>query len=92
MSIETEIDPFFQSTDFAQSVTVAGTGLLAIFDHAFIEDLAIEGEAPILHCKSADLPGNLAHGDAVTVATASYTIVGIQPDGTGVTILILEEA
>ena len=90
MPFTEDLDVFFQTSDFATTVTVKSTQLSAIFDHDYAEEFETEGEFPMLVCKTADLPNDLAHGDSVTIGSSTYKVVGIQSDGTGVTTLVLE--
>ena len=39
----------------------------------------------------ADLPYGAASGDAITIDGTAYTVRVIQPEGTGVTTLVLEK-
>ena len=62
----------------------------------------VEGFQPIAFCKSTDIP-NIAHGDSIVApayknldgttikAGATYKVINVQPDNTGVTQLFLEE-
>jgi hypothetical protein len=45
---------------------------------------------PVFVCNEADV-SSIAHGDALTIKTVSYKVAGVQPDGTGLTSLILEK-
>lgn len=83
------IDEFLSTADFAIAVTIGGSPVNAIFDDAYQDDLEVEGSVPTLWCKTAALPA-IAHGTAVVVNSVSYRISGIQPDGTGVTVLRLQ--
>lgn len=80
--------------DFGVPVTQAsriiGSGL---FDRAYagVGDIPVESYSPAVTCRSADV-AELEHGDSVTVDGSDYTIRSIQPDGTGITVLILEAA
>lgn len=72
------------------TAVVEGDSITAVFDHGYAEVQGIESEAPLLMCRTSDV-ASVAHGDAVTVNSTSYAVRGIQNDGTGVTILVLEE-
>jgi Phage Head-Tail Attachment len=50
-----------------------------------------EGNAPSFMCATADV-ATVAQGDAVTIGAKSFIVRGVQPDGTGMTTLILEQA
>lgn len=73
------------------TATVGGVAMNGIFDDAYIDPLGIAGSQPSLLCKSADVSG-AAQGAAVVVNAVSYTVGSIQPDGTGITRLLLQEA
>jgi hypothetical protein len=62
----------------------------AIFDDGFraVED--VESYVPQILCKSSDVVG-AAHGDTVTIGTATWYIRGIEADGSGLTSLRLSE-
>jgi len=50
----------------------------------------IEGLRPTFTCDESEV-SSIDHGDALTIKSTSYEVVGIHPDGTGVTTLILEQ-
>lgn len=78
-------------TDFAVPATVGGVSIQAIFDAAYADPLGIAGNSPQLTVATEDLPA-VAVGQTVTVNATSYTVVGIEPDGTGITTLQLRRA
>ncbi len=49
---------------------------------------AIETSAPEAEAASADLPG-ASHGDVLEIAGERYEIIGMHPDGAGMTRLVL---
>lgn len=74
------------------AVRIAG-----IFDAAFttVEAGGSVGYAttsPRFLCASADLPTGLEEGYLLTVSSVTYTIRVVEPDGTGMTALMLEKA
>jgi hypothetical protein len=76
---------------FGELVTIASRPVRAIFDAAYADALGVAGSAPVLTCASADV-ATVARGAPVRVRGAAFTVANIQPDGTGVTVLILERA
>ena len=75
----------------------ADTSLMVIFDAAHMAvDLEtgapVSTSAPQITVRDADLPAGAAQGDAVIVAGKSWKVRDLQPDGTGVTVAMLEEA
>ena len=90
-----DLDLFF--TDFAQTVTIdLGGGqsrnIQAIFDNAFFNPQAGEMEMdttlPRFLCKYSDVEDVLRES-LVTIASLQYSIIEIQPDGTGIATVIL---
>lgn len=70
------------------------TTIEGILDNAY-EDVAAGGPVPFamshphFSCRTTDVPG-VARGDTLTIGTVIYTIRNIEPDGTGLTVLMLE--
>lgn len=91
MPLDEDIRLFFSPADFAEPVTVGGAPLNAIFDADFGAALGVAGTGPQLTCSSVDVVA-VQTGAAVTVRAQPYTVVGIEPDGTGITVLRLQAA
>lgn len=72
------------------SAVVDGVTVDGIFDNAYGDAFGVAGSVPTLSCASDDI--DAAHGDAVTIGATSYTITNVEPDGTGMTRLTLQEA
>jgi len=78
--------------DFAVDATVAGVGVLGIFDDAYQDVLGlVAGTTPVFLLPTASV-GSATLGSSVVIGAASYTIARIEPDGTGLTRLVLQEA
>jgi len=80
-------------TDFAVAVTVGGVSGVGIFDKQYASFDLANGNRPALTVMSSAFP-SVIEGSAVTVTgeTATYTVAGSpQPDGTGMTVLMLEK-
>jgi hypothetical protein len=92
--IESDIkNVFMNNNHFADEFVNARTGLTVsvLFDKEFatiIED--VESAAPAITCADSDVPGVL-HNDIFTdvITAVVYKVIGKQPDGTGLTLLIL---
>ena len=80
--------PFF--ADFAVDATLAGIPAKGIFDNAYAEAFSgmVSGSNPVFLIPSSVA---VARGDALAIGTDSYTVTGIEPDGTGMTRLHLEK-
>lgn len=88
-----DLSVFF--ADFAESVSGVSGTFSAIFDAEYIG----VGEVPVdstqfrLTARSADITANeVGVGSTLTISGADYVVRSVQPDGTGVTVLVLEEA
>jgi len=103
MAIEgaTERAVFFDTDDFATASSYTPSGgstrtVNGIFDNEFFEvdplsGVGVVSAQPRFICTTADLPSSAAAGDAITIDGTAYTVRVIQPEGTGVTTLVLEK-
>lgn len=85
------MDGFF--TDFGEpAILKDGTEITIIFDkeYALSEPMGvgIESSHPMVAVKSSDVEETI-HGDTLEIREVIYSIIGIHPDGTGITNLIL---
>lgn len=91
MAFTEDLTVFFDTDDFGEAVTIAGSSVNVIFDNAF---LGIEGEAvvaatqPMAYARTSDVSSVVA-GNTFVRGAVTYYVTGIHPDGTGVTQLIL---
>ena len=102
MAVETAADRaiFVSADDFgvAASYTPAGgsaSTVNGIFDNEYFAtdaggEVAFALQQPMFHCRTADVP-SAAEGDAIRVSGVDYTVRNVRPDGTGMTMLMLEE-
>ncbi|WP_026618337.1 hypothetical protein M728_000381 [Ensifer sp. WSM1721] len=85
------------------SASGAKPAVSCIFDDTFIAlsagdlDLAQEGGRVQITLRSSDVPGDAAHEDAIEITgdvlgTKTFTVLEFQPDGTGMTVVRLQEA
>ncbi len=78
--------------DFAQTCTIAGGTVTGIFDAPYERSLGmVDSSGPVLTIRAADWP-DVARGDSVTIDATEYSVLGIEPDGTGVTVLRLQRS
>lgn len=78
--------------------TVAGVAVAGVFDNAHavalggpFDGMGVSTTQPRLTCATASLPADPA-GAAVVVGSASYVVADHQPDGTGISVLMLRRA
>jgi hypothetical protein len=93
MAVESSTDraEFFNSDEFGVEVTFGASTFDAIFDHEYVEAGHFAGEKPVAHCRESDISG-VSLGSTLTIGGTSYVVREIQPDGTGLALLILEAA
>lgn len=93
MAFTEDLGVFFQDRDFAVAATYSGSGstIYGILDSEYDEPMGrVQASKPIFGCKTADV-ASAVHGQTLTIAAQVYKIVGVEPDGTGITILRLEK-
>jgi hypothetical protein len=78
----------FDLDDFAVQVTLNGTTIHAIVDYDDVEVMGDFHRWPVLTVRTMDLDAD-PHGDSVVLNGTTYTIVNVDPDGTGVSRLVL---
>lgn len=90
IKITDDLDIFFE--DFAIVAAFQLKTFKVIFENDFrIAYEGVETSTPAASCKSSDIEDlGLKHGNELTINGGIYKITGIQPDGTGITLLLLE--
>lgn len=85
------LDPFF--TDFGQPATVGGVEATVIFDAAYnaanIGSMVMASTQPAITLATVKVPANPV-GQSVVMGGKTYTIAAHEPDGTGISTLMLE--
>ena len=68
--------------DFGSTATKNGsTSVVGVFDKAFAESFGmIAGNDPVFRCPSAT---GIVRGNTLVIGGVSYTVVGVEADGTG---------
>ena len=92
MAFVEDLSPFFSAAEFADDALLDGVAVLGIFDRAYVAagaGMGMSSSAPAFTLSSIDVPvspvGLLLVHDGV-----NYGVAACEPDGTGVSILILE--
>ena len=82
-------------TDFAASCTVGGVHVRAIFDNGYalgrVGMMGMAGTQPALMLATASVAADPV-GLAAVVNGVSYVVAAHEPDGTGMSLLLLERA
>jgi hypothetical protein len=60
-----------------------------IFNNGYAEALSMAGSEPSFTAKSSDVSG-LVYGNVIAIGGTNYTVRVLEPDGTGMTRLVLE--
>ena len=82
--------------DPGPAITAALNTVNGIFDNEYFEvdplsGVGVVSAQPRFVCTTADLPSGATSGDAITIDGTAYTVRVIQPEGTGVTTVVLEK-
>lgn len=73
----------------AEDVTLNGAAVRAIFDNAYAETFDAAGTRPQLTCRSSDAAA-VTVGHIAVVRGSNYVVRNLIPDGTGISVLVLE--
>ncbi len=89
-----DLDTFLDNEEFAVDITYNSGTIQGIFDNEFIAsvegEVGIESTIPQVLVKSSDV-ASASHDDTMTIDSVVYNIIGIQPDGTGLTLILLSQ-
>ena len=87
-------DTFLDNEEFAVDITYNALTIQGVFDNEFSSavegEMGIESTVPQVFVKSSDV-SSAAHGETMAIDSVVYKIIGIQPDGTGMTLILLSE-
>lgn len=86
-----DFEPFFDTASgFAVQATVGAESFPVIFDNGYQSGLAglVESTGPSCQAQTAHVPA-VVQGTSITIDGASFTVIGVEPDGTGITLLRL---
>ena len=88
-----DMSPFFNSAEFGLTVTLGGVAVQAIFDNGFslgnVGDIGMSSTRLALTLATASVPPS-PEGQTAVVNGVTYLVAGHEPDGTGVSRLLLE--
>ncbi len=101
--LKDDLDTFINEKEFAVAVSynspangVVGLAISGIFTDEFEQaapetDMQVQSIAPVVRVKTCEIPNEKVRpGDWVTIESVEYIIKEDQPDGTGITDLILK--
>ncbi len=89
-----DLDIFLDDDEFAVNVIFKSNTIQGIFDNEFIAsvegEIGIESTIPQGQFKTSDV-SSAVQGDTMTINSIVYNIIGVQPDGTGMSLVLLSE-
>jgi hypothetical protein len=95
-----DLEMLFDTDELAKTATYTRSGYPSVLIPVIFESpganaplaggMEYETASPKVLCRTADVL-NVAHGDTVTVDAKVYKVIGVSPDGTGITTLTLSE-
>lgn len=85
---------FFNTSEHATAITVGGAPVEAIFDSGFAQasvgTAGMASDQPALTLATSQVPADWFRLPVVVPGEPAYTVMAHQPDGTGVSRLLLE--
>lgn len=93
MPFTEDLSVYFREADFGTAAVYSGSGetVTGILDSEYLEPMGrVQASQPVFLCRTADVP-SATHGQTLTVGETVYKLVGVEPDGTGTTVLRLEK-
>lgn len=101
MTVETDDDRAALLADFGQAGTythgLAAVALTGIFNAPYASHamghmgVDFEGSLPSFLVRTSDLPAGAGQGDTLATGATTWNVRSLQPDGTGMTKLMLEQ-
>lgn len=104
MTVETDTERTSMIADFGVAVTWSPgdtypnrndktASIKGVFDNEFFEiagqDTRARSSQPMIVCKTSDVE-TAARNSMVEIGADKFKVVGVEPDGTGITLLLLE--
>lgn len=95
MAMLEDLSVFFDTAEFADTATLGGVAVTGIFDNAFalgsVGAFGMASTQPVLTLATASVPATPV-GTTCVVDGTSYVVTAHEPDGTGLSRLMLEAA
>jgi hypothetical protein len=94
MAFAENLTAFVRDDDFAVAATLQGVAVTSgvIFDAEYVEPLGNFAEArqPVALAIASEV-ASVAQGQTLAIGATNYKVRGVEPDGTGMVVLRLEE-
>ena len=97
MALE-QLAEFFEVDEHGSAANYTPSGgsasaITVIFRHDYyLEDVGnvgVETQQAVITVQTSKVPG-IAHGDLIEIDSTNYNVVGVRPDGTGISEIVLE--
>jgi hypothetical protein len=86
-----DLSPFFNTAELATQAALDGVPVTGIFDNAYTEAFGMASRAPMFTLPTASA-ASATQTSVLVVDGTTYRVTSVQPDGTGVTTLMLERS
>lgn len=93
MPFTEDLSVFLRTEDFGTAAVYSGSGetINGILDTEYEEPMGrVQAYKPVFTCRTSDV-ASASHGQTLTIGATVYKIRGVEPDGTGITLLKLEK-
>jgi len=88
-----DLEMLLQTSDFAVTATFSGATINIIFDKEYLAQdvggaVEVSGSNPIAYCRSSDVSA-AAQDSTIVIDSTTYTVIDVENDETGMTLLRL---
>jgi len=90
--LQSDVNDGTWTADGGSYYKAAPNSIVGIFDNGYVSagvDVEVESSSPTFRCESSKV-SEVAHGDRLSIDDVDYVVRGSEPDGVGMTFLILE--
>ena len=84
--------PFFDADEFGTEVQIGSADVLGLLEVGYHEVAGMGTTDPTFICAASDADSVVEGTTQLTAGADTYTIRSVQPDGTGLAVLLLEAA
>lgn len=89
MPMTEDFGAFLNSNEHGTVATYKTTDVVGIFENLYVEVSGVGSMKPTYNVDEESVP-NIARGNKLYINNVEYRVAMVQPDGTGMTLLVLE--